>query len=179
MAEARKQIPDKPIKYVINTHHHFDHSGGLRAFAAVDATIVTHALNKPYYEKVLTAPHTLAPDTLTQSGKKLMIETLATRKVLTDGTRSIEIHLVRDCPHSDGMVMAYLPKEKLLIEGDIWDMPGPGVPAPTEGPRTWANLIDNIERLKLPVERLLPVHSPDVVSVGEFYKAVGRQLPTH
>ena len=63
----------------------------LRAFAAVGATIVTHALNKPYYDKVLTAPHTLAPDTLMDSGKKLVFETLTTRKILTDGTRSIEV----------------------------------------------------------------------------------------
>jgi glyoxylase-like metal-dependent hydrolase (beta-lactamase superfamily II) len=174
IAEARKQIPNKPIRYIINTHHHFDHSGGLRAFAAEGATIVTHQINKPYLEKALMGPRTLAPDQLSKSGKKMVFETLGDKKVLTDGTRTIEVHLVKDSPHTDGTVMAYLPNEKLLVEADIFDMPGPGVPGVTEGPNTAANLVDNIERLKLSVERLLPVHAADVVPLAELYKAAKR-----
>ena len=174
IAEARIQIPNKPIRYVINTHHHFDHSGGLRTFAAEGATIITQEINKPYYERALAGPRTLAPDNLERSGRKMVIETFTDRKVLTDGVRSIEIHLVKDSPHTDGSAMAYLPNEKMLVEGDIYDMPGPGVPAPTEGPKTWANLVDNIERLKLPVDRLLPVHAPDIVPIDELYKAAKR-----
>jgi glyoxylase-like metal-dependent hydrolase (beta-lactamase superfamily II) len=175
--EARKQIPNKPIRYLVNTHHHFDHSGGLRAFAAEGATIITHELNKPYYEKFLMGPRTLAPDRLARSGGKMNIETLADRRVLSDGSRSLEIHLIRDTPHTDGSVMAYLPNEKFLMEGDIYDMPGPGVPTPTEGVNTVANLVDNIERLKLSVEKLLPVHAPDVVPVAELYRAAKRTPP--
>ena len=91
----------------------------------------------------------------------------ATYTLLTDGTRTIEVHLVRDSPHTDGMVMAYLSKEKLLVEADIFDMPGPGVPAVTEGPGTAANLVDNIEKLKLDVQRLLPIHAADIVPAAE------------
>jgi glyoxylase-like metal-dependent hydrolase (beta-lactamase superfamily II) len=177
MTEARRRIPNKPIRYVVNTHHHFDHSGGLRAFAAEGATIVTHALNRPYYEKALTGPRTLAPDRLAQSSRMMVFQTLTDRAVLTDGTRTIEVHLIRDTPHTDGSVMAYLPRERILVEGDIYDFPGPGVPAITEGPKTSANLIDNIERLKLDVVTLLPVHAPDVVPVAELYKFAGRPLP--
>jgi glyoxylase-like metal-dependent hydrolase (beta-lactamase superfamily II) len=179
IAEARKQIPGKPIRYLINTHHHFDHSGGLRAFAAEGATIVTHQVNRPYYEKALTGPRTLAPDRLAQTRGGMMFETLTDRKVLTDGSRTIEIHHIRDTPHSDGSVMAYLPAERFLIEGDIFDSPGPGVPAITEGPPTSANLIDNIERLKLNVERLLPVHAADIVPVAALYTFAGRPLPAN
>ncbi len=75
--------------------------------------------------------------------------------------------------------MAYLPNEKLLVEGDIYDMPGPGVPTPTEGLNTWANLVDNIERLKLQVDRLLPVHAPDIVPIAELYKAAKRTPPAN
>jgi glyoxylase-like metal-dependent hydrolase (beta-lactamase superfamily II) len=174
MAEAKKQIPNKPIRYLVNTHHHFDHSGGIRAFAAEGATIITQKINKPYYDKILMGPRTLDPDPLSKSKKKILYETLTDRKVLTDGTRTIEIHLVKDTPHTDGTVMAYLPKEKILVEADIFDSPGPGVPAITEGPKTAANLIDNIERLKLDVERLLPIHASDVVPVSELYKFAGR-----
>jgi glyoxylase-like metal-dependent hydrolase (beta-lactamase superfamily II) len=174
MAEARAQIPNKPIRYLVNTHHHFDHSGSLRTFAAEGATIVTHAINKPYYEKALNGPRTLAPDALALSGKRMTFETMTDKKVITDGTRTIELHLVKGTTHSDGMVMAYLPNEKLLVEGDLYDMPGPGVPAPTEGMATAANLVENIERLHLSVDRLLPVHAPDIVPIAELYKAAGR-----
>jgi glyoxylase-like metal-dependent hydrolase (beta-lactamase superfamily II) len=177
IAEARKHIPGKPLRYVINTHHHFDHSGGLRAFASEGATIITHEMNRPYYEKALSGPRTLAPDRLALSGGKMRFETLTDRKVLSDGTRTIEIHQIRDTPHADGSVMAYLPAERFLIEGDIFDSPGPGVPAITEGPPTSANLIDNIERLKLNVERLLPVHAADIVPVADLYKFAGRPAP--
>jgi glyoxylase-like metal-dependent hydrolase (beta-lactamase superfamily II) len=176
-AELKRQIPNKPLKYVINTHHHFDHSGGIRAAAAEGATIITHRLNKPYYEKALTGPRTLAPDTLVKSGRKMVFETLNDKKVLTDGTRTIEIHLVKDSPHTDGTVMAYLPKEKILVEADLFDFPGPGVPAVTEGPATAANLVDNIERLKLDVQKLLPVHAPGVVPPAELYRAAKRPVP--
>jgi hypothetical protein len=107
----------------------------------------------------------------------MVFETLDDKKVLTDGTRTIEIHLVKDSPHTDGTVMAYLPKEKILVEADLFDFPGPGVPAVTEGPATAANLVDNIERLKLDVQNLMPVHAPDVVPLAELYRAAKRPVP--
>ncbi len=177
VAEIRKQIPEKPIKYVINTHHHFDHSGGIRALAASGAIIITQKINKPYFEKAMTGPRTLDPDALEKSGKKMVFETVSDKKVLTDGTHTIEIYTVKDSPHTDGSIMAYLPKEKMLAEADIFDMPGPGVPAVTEGPATAANLVDNIERLGLKVDWMLPIHSADIVPVAELYKAAHRQVP--
>jgi glyoxylase-like metal-dependent hydrolase (beta-lactamase superfamily II) len=60
LAEAKKLVPNKPVRYVLTTHHHFDHSGGLRTYVAEGATVVTHQSNVPYFEKTLTAPATLA-----------------------------------------------------------------------------------------------------------------------
>src|SRR5688572_5217939 len=85
IAQARKLIPNKPIRYVVNTHAHIDHSSGLRAFVAEGVTILTHQNNKAYLERVLTAPHTLNPDKMSESGKKPKFETAGTKKVLTDG----------------------------------------------------------------------------------------------
>src|SRR6185436_57616 len=67
--EAKKLIPNKPIRYVVNTHGHFDHSSGLRTFVAEGATIITHQINKPYYEKIFSLPHTLSPDKQSEAKK--------------------------------------------------------------------------------------------------------------
>src|SRR5207253_1059388 len=106
-------IPNKPIKYLVNTHHHFDHSGGLRAYVDAGVTIITHDINKTFYEKALASPRTLNPDRLAQSKKKPIIETTKDKKELTDGTRTLELHHIVDNPHNDGILMAYLPKEKI------------------------------------------------------------------
>ena len=64
IAKVKELIPGKPIRYLINSHVHFDHSGGLRTYVDEGATIVTHALNRPYYETAWAAPRTLVPDRL-------------------------------------------------------------------------------------------------------------------
>jgi glyoxylase-like metal-dependent hydrolase (beta-lactamase superfamily II) len=76
IAKVKATIPDKPIKYMVNTHVHFDHSGGLRTYVDEGATIVTHALNKPYYERAWAAPRTLNPDLMAKSNKTATFENL-------------------------------------------------------------------------------------------------------
>src|SRR5207253_11104990 len=94
IAEAKKVIPNKPIRYSILTHHHFDHSSGLSAIVAEGATIITHDVNKGFLMKALSAPRTLGPDVMSKSGRKPQIETVAEKRVLQDETRTLEIHHV-------------------------------------------------------------------------------------
>src|SRR5262249_22819250 len=147
IAETKKLIPNKPIRYVVNTHAHFDHSSGIRTFMAEGATVVTHQVNKPFLEKVGTLPHTLNPDKLQQSKKKPVIETMTDKKILTDGNHVIELYHMTGIGHHDGLIMAYLPKEKVLVEADAYNPPAqPNTPAPaTPSPYTTA-LVANIER---------------------------------
>jgi glyoxylase-like metal-dependent hydrolase (beta-lactamase superfamily II) len=177
IAEAKRLIPNKPIRYVINTHSHIDHSGGLRAFVAEGSTILTHQVNKAYLEKVLSAPHTLNPDKAQQSGKKPVVEAVGDKKVLTDGTRVIELYHLRNFPHHDGMLIAYLPKEKVLLEADGYN-PQAVTAKPLNPPSPFTtSLLDNILRLKLDVQRIVPVHYPAdnrVVTMAELTKWVGR-----
>jgi glyoxylase-like metal-dependent hydrolase (beta-lactamase superfamily II) len=173
IAEVKKTVPTKPIKYVVNSHHHFDHAGGLGPFVAEGATIITHAINKPFFEQAFAAPRTVSPDKLAQSGKKATFETLTDKLVLQDDTRTMEIHHIKDNTHDDGLIMAYLPKEKLLIEADAYTPPAPNAPYPAQANPFSVNLVENIERLKLAVDQILPLHGR-VVPLSELLKAIGR-----
>ena len=117
IAEAKRLVPNKPIRYVVNTHHHFDHSSGLRPLVAEGATVVTHQINKSFYERVFTAPRTLNPDRLARSPRKPTFETMTDRKVLTDGNQTLELHHLRGSGHNEGIIVAYLPKERILDRG--------------------------------------------------------------
>jgi glyoxylase-like metal-dependent hydrolase (beta-lactamase superfamily II) len=182
IAEAKRLIPNKPIRYVVNTHHHFDHSSGLRAFVAEGATVVTHEVNRPFYEKTFSAPHTLNPDRLAQSPRKPTFETMTERKVLSDGNRVVELHHLQASGHNEGLIVAYLPKERILVEADAYNPPADAnAPVPTPVSPYVANLVANMERLKLDPERIIAVHYPAdgrVVARAELLRAVGRTVPS-
>ena len=84
IAEVKRLVPSKPLRYLVNTHAHFDHSGGVRAFAAEGATIVTHDVNKPFMEKVLALPHRINPDSLAKSNRKGVVEGFGDKRIMTD-----------------------------------------------------------------------------------------------
>jgi hypothetical protein len=164
IAKAKELVPNKPIRHVINTHYHFDHSGGLRTFVDEGAIVVTHASNRDFFEKAWSAPRTINPDALSQSKKTPMFELFQDKHVLSDGTRSIEIHLIKDAPHNnDGFAMIYLPAEKIVVQGDATNGAGP----PEAPNANAANLLANTERLGMSVERIVGVHGP-VVPVDEL-----------
>jgi len=175
IAKAKELIPNKPIKYLINTHAHFDHSGGLRTYVDEGATIVTHEMNKAYYEKAWSAPHSLNPDRLEQSKKTAMFETFTDKHVVTDGRRAIEIYPIQGSGHNDAFVMVYLPRERVLAEADAFtpaaaDAPPPAVPNPFS-----VNLYDNIQRLKLDVRQIAALHGPRITTMADLRTAIGQR----
>jgi glyoxylase-like metal-dependent hydrolase (beta-lactamase superfamily II) len=174
IAEAKKLVPNKPIKYLVNTHQHFDHSGGIRTYIAEGATVITNAMYKPFYEQAYKAPRTLAPDKLSQNPKKAAFVTVKDKYVLADGGRSIEILHVENDNHNEGILMVYFPKEKILVEADDYTPIPPNGPPPA--PRAVAftnNLYANIERLKLDVATVAPLHG-FVVPFAQLQKAAGK-----
>jgi glyoxylase-like metal-dependent hydrolase (beta-lactamase superfamily II) len=175
IAETKKLIPNKPIRYLINTHHHFDHSSGLRPFVAEGATIVTHQVNKSWFEKVLANPRTLSPDRLQQSKKKVIVEAVDDKRVLTDGNQVIELYHIRGNMHNAGLLFAYLPKQKILIQADMLGVPMPN--APMQVNSYGENFLMNLDRLKLDVAMMVPIHLPATakpVAWADVMKSVGR-----
>jgi len=173
IAEAKRMFPNKPVKYLVNTHHHSDHSGGIRAYVAEGIPIITHESHKRYYEQeIFRNPHTLNPDRLARMPRAPIIETVKDKRVLTDGNMTLELYLMRGNLHAEGLLMAYIPNQKLLIQADAF-APRPGVPAlPSPSPYT-TNLVENVDRLKLKVERVAHVHG-GVDSWDAVLKAAGR-----
>jgi len=165
-------FPGKPIKTLINSHAHFDHSGGLRTFVDAGATIVTHKLNAPYYQKAWANPHTLNPDALARSKKVPRFETFGDKLVLGDNHK-IEIHNIANSGHNDGFALVYLPAEKILIEADAYTPAAAGVPLPASPNPYSVNLYNNIQRLKLDVDKIAALHGPRVVSLNDLRAAIG------
>jgi glyoxylase-like metal-dependent hydrolase (beta-lactamase superfamily II) len=178
----RRQFPNKKIRYVINTHHHFDHAGGLRDAVAEGVTILTYRDNKPYYDRVLSNRHTVNPDRLEKSApsRKPSVEPVLDKRLLTDGTQMLELYKIQGSNHADTMLIAYLPKDKLLVEADMWNPPAqPNAPAPTGvAAAEPLNLWNNIQRLKLDVAQIAPLHGR-LVPFADFQRAVGPSATTH
>ncbi len=174
--EVARLVPNKPIRFLVNTHQHHDHIGGLRTYMHIGATIITHWSNYNFYvSDVLNyTPRTLEPDMLalsppTELAEGYYYETVRESYWLNDGRRAMLISYVQPLAHVEGMLIAYLPREKILIEADLFNAPLSSAP-PAAGP-TPANrsLFDHVKRLGLEVEIIAPIHGP-AVSWSQFLR---------
>ena len=132
-----------------------------------------------FFMNALSAPRTLAPDSMSKSGKKPKVEGITgDKRVFQDATRTVEIHLIKGLPHADGLLVAYLPKEKILAYADMFNLPTTAQPVPNPPVVGTMVFLDNIERLKLDPERVMSVHSlnPDrLTSVADIRASLGRK----
>jgi glyoxylase-like metal-dependent hydrolase (beta-lactamase superfamily II) len=179
---TKTAIPNKPIRYVINSHNHFDHLGGIRAVMAEGITVITQARNKDYYEKIALMPHTINPDRLAKSPKKPVIETVEEKRVITDGAQTLEIYRLPSM-HSETLLIGYLPKQKILYEVDVFNapaVPAPNAPAAAALPPSPATVefVTNIEKMKLDVDQILAAHGGRVATMKDLRVSAGR-VPTY
>ena len=172
IAEAKKLVPNKPIKYLINTHAHFDHAGGVRTYVAEGATIVTQEMNVPFYQKAWAAPRVLAPDNLSKGAKEANFLPVKEKYTLTEGNQTVEIFHEDGSMHNAGILIVYFPKDKILAEADAYTPDEPDAPAPSgiRPPVFTANLMKQIQTLKLDVATVAPLHGT-VVPFSEMQKA--------
>ena len=171
IAEVKKLVPGKPIRYVVNTHPHADHTGGLPPFVAEGATIITQRNNQTFLERALNTPRTLLTDTLAKNPKRAKVEPVDEKKVYTDGTRTVELYHIYPAPHSNGLLVAYIPKEKVLFQGDF-SLPAAGQP-PNDHVKA---LVPALEKLGVTdFDRYINVHASAAPQTkAELWRAVGR-----
>lgn len=178
IAEVKKAIPNKPIKYVVNTHTHSDHSGGLRAAVAEGAIIITHESNKPLYEKWFTNSRTLLmPDKMSQSEKKAKFEYIGEKKVLKDSMNTIELYHIK-AAHAEDLLIAYLPSIKAVFEADAFNPPAPNAAPPQTVNGFEKLLADKLDEFKLDVNTIISVHQPGGgdrdVTKADLLKNIGK-----
>jgi glyoxylase-like metal-dependent hydrolase (beta-lactamase superfamily II) len=158
IAKVRAMFPGKAITAVVNTHAHFDHAGGLRTYVDEGVPVVTLERNAAYYAKAWAAPHTLNPDRLAKSGRKAVFRTFSDELRLDDALHPLELHAIEGSGHNDVIAMVYLPRDKVLVEADVWTPAPPGAAPPKALNPLWENLYQNVTRLHLDVARVVPLH---------------------
>jgi len=173
IGEVNRLIPNKPIRFVVNTHHHWDHLGGIRTFVHEGAAVITHEGNRAYYQEVLRArPWVLQPDRFSlhppeEWSEGYIFETAREKYVLADDTRTVELYSVAGLAHAAGMLMAYFPKEKIVVQADLYN---PQAAAPNASNRTF---YQNLQRLKLDVTTIVGIHG-NPAPMSQFVQFVSR-----
>ena len=165
-AKAKELRPNKPLTVLVNTHHHFDHSAGVRAAVSEGLTVITHRSNVAFYEEAVQRPHRLIPDALSKNPtpKPLKIVAVDDEMVLKDDTRTIVLCRILNNSHADNNLMVYFPGERLLTQADIFMPRDPR----TLGYAPWVdNLLENIKTYHLQIDRMMPLHGK-IVPYREF-----------
>jgi glyoxylase-like metal-dependent hydrolase (beta-lactamase superfamily II) len=154
----KERFPNKPIRYAIPTHHHLDHSGGIRALMAEGAALVVPFNAKDFYTRVAKSPHTRQPDSLEKNRRAVVIEAFGgAARVLTDGSRRVEVHPM-PTSHAEDIVVVYLPADKMVIEADHISPRGGQVrPAPLV-----KEFVAGLDKLGIDVATIVGIHGDSV-----------------
>jgi glyoxylase-like metal-dependent hydrolase (beta-lactamase superfamily II) len=180
--EIAKLAPNKPIRWLIMSHPHHDHIGGIRTYNHIGATVVVHMKNIKFLNRdVLTyTPRTVKPDILslyppTEVAEGYNYEAIQENFVITDNSRILRVNYVQPLQHVTGMLMAYLPTERIAFEADLFDTHEPPRPAQLPAMRSLHN---QVQRMKLDIATLAPVHGKPV-PWSTFVTAVNSPMKTN
>jgi len=169
IARAREVRPEKPLTELVNSHHHFDHSGGIRAAIAEGLTIITHQGNVALFENMAKRPHTVVPDALAKSPQPAMIKGIGQDTTLSDSAMTMQL-LPYAGPHTETMLMAYFPQQRILVEADVYN-PG-GQVFMFAG-----HLLEELKTRNLRIDRIVPLHAKPA-PYAQFAKEASMPMPS-
>jgi glyoxylase-like metal-dependent hydrolase (beta-lactamase superfamily II) len=160
IAELRKHVADKPIRYGVLTHHHSDHIPGTAAYAKEGATIVTFKENEAVVREAAGDP-------------AAKLQFVDQRLSLSDGSRTVELYDIGPTPHAEHILIAYLPAERIIFEADHFPQPPNGdIPPAVPATKAFAAALD---KLGLDYSKLVGAHSARVAGPADLATALGRQ----
>jgi glyoxylase-like metal-dependent hydrolase (beta-lactamase superfamily II) len=159
--DAAKAKYKKPVKYLIMSHHHWDHANGARTFVAEGATVIVGKGSKDHFARMFSAPHTVIPDELARKPRKAAIIEVSDKYVITDGKRQVGAYYIEHS-HSTGTLIAYIPDARLGFVTDIWS-PGRD-PLPKKASQGHIELVKGVRQHNLDIERFAGGHG----SIGVY-----------
>jgi glyoxylase-like metal-dependent hydrolase (beta-lactamase superfamily II) len=166
IAKAKETVKNKPLTQLVTSHHHFDHTAGMRAAIAEGMTVITQSGNKEWVEAMAKRAHTIQPDRLQNNVSRLYVETVDAEREIKDNAMTVQLFHVAGNPHSDTMLMAYIPSLRVIVEADAFSPGGAYQPyAP--------NLLENIQKRSLRVDRIVPLHG----AIAKFADLVKAGVP--
>jgi glyoxylase-like metal-dependent hydrolase (beta-lactamase superfamily II) len=171
LEQVRKLAPGKPVNYIMSTHFHGDHTGGIRMYMREGARIITTPGSKIFFEDMARRTHTLRADSMPDSDTNPAFALLREGAfLLDDGQRRIRFIDIGPTAHVDEMIVAYLPEQKILFQGDLFRVPAPD--AEPEAARDQAlELYEYIIDSGLEIDLLVGVHGP-IGTVNDLADAV-------
>jgi glyoxylase-like metal-dependent hydrolase (beta-lactamase superfamily II) len=151
VAMARQLVPGKPVTHLIQSHHHFDHTAGLRQAVAEGLTIISRRDNEVIFREMTSRPAPNFPDDLARNGRRLTFIPVDDHLQLKDATMTVDVYHVIANNHMADAVLAYIPEHRALIEADV--------ATAAEDLQWWGDSWqDNIDYRKLDVRLNVPVH---------------------